>query len=137
MLRNIDSEADWKYLLQMMNNVDSLWAMTPTPPVPASRDQAKKLLEKLSSKDSKLPFLIICDRPTEGEGPDSLTVEDDLFLKDGKARYPAVGILNVGNAGEDNIATKVASLGIALSKDHQGKYMRPQLCHLLLLTSRL
>ena len=119
MLRNIDPEADSKVVLQWLNSVDFVHALTLDAPLPSSRDKAKKFIEKMADKEDKLPLFIICERPEDGDEPATQEVDDDYFVKDGKSRYPCIGMLHVGFDPGYSSFNRVAAFGIFLDKGHR------------------
>ena len=120
MLRQVDSEADTKIMLQWMNDPDMVLS-PPGPIFPSSRQKVKTSMEKLADKEDKLPCLIICEKPTEN-GP-MLGVDDDYFLTDDKkARFPAIGLLQVSNSRGYTHFNRCVTLGIALDREHRGRF---------------
>jgi hypothetical protein len=115
MLRSIEPEADLNMWTQWLNDVDYVRAIYLDPPTPSSKTNAKKALESFVADQSTRQFFVICKRPSAEDQPKNLEPGADLFLKDGSPRYPGVGILSLGR-----VNTRVARLGIALSRDYQG-----------------
>lgn len=73
------------------------------------------------SKPDDLPCFVVCEKPVAG-GPETLTPGDDYFLeKDGKARYPMIGVLNVHARPRFSFVNSTVGLGIALDRAHRGK----------------
>jgi hypothetical protein len=122
MLRPIEPEADLNLWTQWSNDIDHLGAMSLDPPVPSSKAGAKKVLESLASRPGPQSFLVICEKPTHEESPALLDQHDDYFVKDGKARYPCVGLLNIGNPDGINPSTRIAHFGVALDRKHQSAH---------------
>lgn len=120
MLRSIEPEVDLNILTQWLNDVECLRGFTHKPPTPASKGNAKKMLENFTSKQEQNPVFIICERPVDGESPTASQPGDDYYIKDGKARYPAVGLLSIGSPDGMHVATRIGRLGIALDQAHQG-----------------
>lgn len=90
----------------------------PDAPRPTSRESVQKFLEKISEQPN-LPCFMVCDRSKHL--PDRLDPNDDLFLKDGNPRYPAIGFLAF-TAHAFSSVNRVAGFGVALGRSHQGEY---------------
>ncbi len=120
MIRSFDPDTDLNLMTQWLNDVEIMSAISLHPPVACSKADAKKFMEKIVQKESKLPFFLVCEKPTPGTDPASLGKHEDLFSKDGTARYPFFGILNMGSPDEMHFATRVVRWGIAFDRDHQG-----------------
>jgi len=118
MLRAIDQDTDSKVMQQWLNDVDFQWACSPTPAVPNNRGMVKQFIEKAADNANRLSFFMICEKPNDDARPECLGADDDYFGKEGKARYPAIGIFNVGR---DPVSLRTARFGIALDKQHQNK----------------
>lgn len=116
MLRAIDQDTDSKVMQQWLNDVDFQWACSPTPAVPNNRGMVKQFIEKAADNANRLSFFMICEKPNDDARPECLGADDDYFGKEGKARYPAIGIFNVGR---DPVSLRTARFGIALDKQHQ------------------
>ena len=93
--------------------------MTMDAPRPTNRDQVKKMLEKIMDKDDGLPCFGVCEKPADD--PETLDTHDDLFLKDGKSRYPLIGVLHF-YATPFKFVHSSTQFGIMFDKKHQGKF---------------
>ena len=120
MLRAIDPEADTKVLTQWLNDTNYLQAISLSPPLPSSNAGVKKFLEKIEKREGHMPCFAICEMPEASEAPSSLAVDDNYFVKDGKPRYPLIGLLSIGSPDELHYSTRIGRFGIALDRAHQG-----------------
>jgi hypothetical protein len=125
MLRAIDPEVDNATWLQWTNNVQSINAVTNIGPHPWSREKSKALLENRAKKEDALPWFIICERPAPGNEPASVLGPNDDYFKtaDGKARYPAIGMLTLSKMGGAIDVNRTVSFGIMFDQAHQGSYL--------------
>lgn len=122
MLRNIDPEADTKLLLQWMNGTqEGIELGPPGPSLPKSRANGKKAIEQLADKEDKLPFFMVCEKPNPESMPKNLDVNDDYFVEGGSARYPAIGLLSIGNTRGYSSLNRCVTLGIILDGGHRGE----------------
>lgn len=120
MLRNFDEQADLGTVLQWLNEPGFLHALSADALRPSSRDQAKTSLQSWMKNEGGLPCLVVCERPPEGQDPASLSGTSDLFMAaDGKPRYPMIGVVSI-RKGRFSFTNRVAELGIAFDKAHQG-----------------
>ncbi|KAK4547843.1 hypothetical protein LTR36_010562 [Oleoguttula mirabilis] len=97
MLRNFDEQADLNTMLQWLNDVDFLQALSSDARRPASRETAKAFVQTRMKNEGGQPCFVVCARPEDHLRPEKLAVGDDMFVADGKARYPMVGLLNIRN----------------------------------------
>ncbi|KAF2161850.1 hypothetical protein M409DRAFT_27906 [Zasmidium cellare ATCC 36951] len=118
MLRAFDLRADEKVVAQMFNDVETMWALSAEVPR-ADQYNAKKFIEGIAARTNGVPSFVICLKPEQGL--DSLGPDDDLFVKDGKARYPMIGMLNLGGSPQMSYVNRVMRFGINFTKEHQGK----------------
>lgn len=121
MLRNFDEAADLSSMLQWMNDETFLAALSSEPPKPCSRETVKTMVEKSAKNQDGLPFFVVCEKPPESQMPAQLSPNDDLFMLDGKARYPMIGVLNL-RTHAFSFTNRVIGFGIALDKAHQGDH---------------
>jgi len=119
MLRNFDERADLNVMLQWLNDADFMRALTLDAQKPASREKAREFLQARMKNEGGRPCFVVCEKPSPDQLPDTLKVEDDLFMRDSKPRYPMIGILNIRHPSM-SITNRVTGLGIALDKEHQG-----------------
>jgi hypothetical protein len=124
MLRAVDPEVDNATWLQWTNNVQSINAVTNIGPHPWSREKSKALLENRAKKEDALPWFIICERPAVENEPASILGQGDDYFKtaDGKARYPAIGLLTMEKMGGAIDVNRIVAFGIMFDKEHQGKF---------------
>lgn len=124
MLRGLDPEVDNAIWLQWTNAVESLNALSIQGPQPWSRERSKQSLETRVKDNDALPWFIICKKPAfEDNCSLALGPNDDYFrTADGKARFPAIGILSLDKAGKAANINRIVSFGILFSKEHQGSY---------------
>ena len=54
--------------------------------------------------------------------PKNLDVNDDYFVEGGMARYPAVGLLSIGNTRGYSSLNRCVTLGIILDEGHRGAF---------------
>jgi RimJ/RimL family protein N-acetyltransferase len=122
MLRCIDPEADNAIWLQWTNDVDSMNAISLQGTQPWSREKSKQVLETRTKDKDALPWFMICERPTvENEPASVLGPNDDYFrTADGKARYPAIGMLTMDRTGPAQDVNRTVGFGILFNKKHQG-----------------
>ncbi len=123
MLRAIEPEVDSKVLTQWMNDIEYLEAIHPTPPKTMTKDGVKHFLESLSKQD--IPMMVVCERPKDEDHPSTLEPHDDYYVKDGTARYPWIGLFNIGEARP---APRAVRFGIAMDRAHQSVFIIG-LCH--------
>jgi hypothetical protein len=123
MLRALDPEVDNAIWLQWTNALPYMNALTVLGPQPWSREKSKQVLEGRAKDKDALPWLMICEKPAdEGGLPSALGPNDDYFrTADGKARYPAIGMINLDKVGGAADATRTVTFGIMLDEKHQGK----------------
>lgn len=118
LLRPFDAEADINVRTQWMNDPDLLRAMQLDAQKPAMREKVKKFLESAASRE--LPRFIIAERPPDADLPSKLEPTDDYFMKDGKPRYPQIGVLAFNVLGALSVTNRECFLGIAFAKAYQG-----------------
>ncbi|KAG9694517.1 acyl-CoA N-acyltransferase, partial [Aureobasidium melanogenum] len=123
MLRGLDPEVDNAIWLQWTNTVESLNALSIQGPQPWTRERSKQFLETRVKDVDALPWFIICEKPAlEDECSVVLGPNDDCFrTTDGKARYPAIGILALDKVGKAANVNRIVSFGILFTKDYQGR----------------
>lgn len=80
---------------------------------------AKKFIEAINGRTNGVPSFVLCLKPKQG-GPEELGPDDDLFMKDGKARYPMIGMLNLGGSPSMSYVNRVMAFGINFVKEYQG-----------------
>jgi len=118
MLRGLDVEADMNTVLQWMNDVDFLRALSSDAQRPTSREAAKSFIQARATNENGLPCFAICERPRTGT-VDQLDASHDLFVQDHKPLHHMIGMLNIRRSGFSS-TNRVTGLGIAFDKDHQG-----------------
>ena len=126
MLRALDLETDQKAVQLWLNDVTYLSALAIDAPRPTSRDGVKAWIEGLIKDTNRLPFFAVCERPSPDAMPRALSTTDDLFLADGKARYPIIGLLIILQP-RFSFTNRVVHLGILLDEAHQGKILNSHL----------
>ncbi|KAK4507498.1 hypothetical protein PRZ48_001233 [Zasmidium cellare] len=114
MLRAFDLRADEKVVAQMFN---VMGAEVPR----ADQYDAKKFIESVKARTNGVPSWVISLKPAKEESPESLGPDDDLFIKDGKVRYPMIGMLNLGGSPQMSYVNRIMRFGINFTKEHQDK----------------
>lgn len=119
LLRPFDVEADLNTRVQWMNDPDFYRSIAMQPPKPFMRDGIKKFFESCTS--AELPRFVVALRPPDEDLPNRLDPSDNYFIKDGKARYPMIGVLafNPGPGGVSPTARE-CYMGIHFAKPSQG-----------------
>lgn len=85
----------------------------------ADQYKAKQFIESINNRTNGVPSFVISLKPEEG--PEQLGPDDDLFIKDGKSRYPMIGMLNLGGSPSMSFVNRVMGFGINFTKDYQGR----------------
>ena len=85
---------------------------------PTGRDDVKKMLEPIIDRERDLPSFAVCLKPPDDA--EALGVNDDLFVKDGKSRYPIIGFLSLHSPKFSHVR-RTTEVGILLGKEHQGE----------------
>lgn len=121
MFRNWDPAADTNFILTFITN-DPWMAWTGAEaPRPSSQEAAEAAAKNWAGRGDGLPALVICERPAETP-QESLSGEDNLFVtKEGKSRYPAIGMLNFFAPEGFQFTDRVCKLGIMLEPKHRGR----------------
>lgn len=86
----------------------------------ADQYDAKKFIEGIHARTDGVPSFVVCLKPEQG--PDHLGPNDDLFIQDGKARYPMIGMLNLGGSPRMSYVNRVMRFGVNFTKEHQGQF---------------
>lgn len=125
MLRAPDVDADFNTFMHWQSDLDFRRAIVREVPLPTTRLGLKAILEADLKDSPLLPFLVVCERPAEGTGLDSLGPGDDPFIKDGKARYPLIGFVTL-RGRPASLANRNVKIGLAFLKEHQGAFFQSQ-----------
>lgn len=83
--------------------------------------KAKSFIESIQSRTDGMPSFVISLKPEKG--PETLGPDDDLFVDDGKARYPMIGMLNLGGAPRMSFTNRAVRFGINFVEEHQGRFL--------------
>lgn len=122
LLRAFDMDSDMNVRTQWLNDPEMMRAMQLDAARPIMKEKVKKFFEMAATRE--LPRFIIALRPDDDQDlPANLEANDDYFIKDGKARYPQVGVLAFNtHSGSVSITNRDCFMGIAFSKEYQGLF---------------